>query len=108
MVQAHWCDAKSFEAMAAHLEGLPESCSAALRESTPGSLGDLPIVIFSADNASEAQRPEHRTLVQLSSRARCEAVAGGHWIQLDHPELLTATIREMVEGVRDASGGSPA
>jgi pimeloyl-ACP methyl ester carboxylesterase len=98
MVQAHWCDAKCFDAMAGYLEGLPKTCAEALRKSGAGSLGDLPIVIFSADNASDAQRAEHRTLVQLSSRTRCEAVAGGHWIQLDHPELLIAAIREMVEG----------
>jgi pimeloyl-ACP methyl ester carboxylesterase len=102
IVKAHWCDPKCFDAMALYLASLPESCAAELNMSAPGSLGDLPLVIFSADNASDAQRAEHRLLCELSSRAWCEAVPGGHWIQLDRPEMIVDAIREMVEQVRVA------
>jgi pimeloyl-ACP methyl ester carboxylesterase len=102
IVKAHWCDPKCFESLALYLESLPESCAAELAMSAPGSLGDLPLVIFSADIASDAQRAEHRLLCGLSTRARLKAVPGGHWIQLDRPAMIAEAIREMVEQARSA------
>ncbi|MEO7144943.1 MAG: alpha/beta hydrolase [Bryobacteraceae bacterium] len=98
IVQAHWCDPKSFHGVADYLEALPESAAAVLREE---SLGDIPIAVLSAENAGEVQRAEHARLAALSSRGRMEIVTGSlHWIQLDRPDRVIAAIREMIADIK--------
>jgi pimeloyl-ACP methyl ester carboxylesterase len=101
MVQAHWCDPKCFETMARYLQALPASSASVAAHS---SLGDLPQVVFSAGNGSRAQRAEHERLARLSSQGRLETLpASGHWIQLDHPELVVDAIRELALASRTRS-----
>jgi pimeloyl-ACP methyl ester carboxylesterase len=98
-VQAHWCDPMCFETMARYLESLSESC---LALGDDRSLGDLPLIVFSAGTVSAAQRAEHERLARLSTRGRIEILPdSGHWIQLDRPELIIETIREMAIATRE-------
>jgi pimeloyl-ACP methyl ester carboxylesterase len=104
MIQSHWCDPKSFEAMARYLEALPES-AAVVNQSFAAANGealrDLPLIVLSSANASADERAEHEKLARLSSRGRLEIVPGsGHWIQIDRPEAVIQAIGEMVSRCR--------
>jgi len=98
MVQAHWCNPKSFDSMARQLEYLPESV-AELEHAPPP--GDIPIVVLSAATQSEAGLREHQAEARLSLKGVHRVVAGsGHWIQLDAPEAVIEAIREVVSDTR--------
>jgi pimeloyl-ACP methyl ester carboxylesterase len=88
---AHWSDPRCFEAMADSLEKLPLS----VRQIQEGqSLGDLPLIVLSAANASEAALKEHEHDARLSTRGEHIVVQGaGHWLQLDAPDAVVAAIR---------------
>lgn len=89
-VAQHWSEARSFRAMAANLEALPESCRQ-LDETL--SLGDCPVVILSAANSPEHVLREHETEAKLSTRGEHVIVPeSGHWILFDDPEAVAAAI----------------
>jgi pimeloyl-ACP methyl ester carboxylesterase len=79
MIRAHWCQPKSFQAMAAYLESLPA-------------------------NAATVQLPTNiPTTVLTPPTFHCEIPEGathhiahksGHWIQLDEPGLIAEAIRQ--------------
>ena len=107
MIQAHWCDPKSFEGMARYLEALPESAAAVGAEIARArsvfdfALGDIPLTILSAGNTSPAQRAGQQDLAALSSRGRLEVVEdSGHWIQLNRPDVVIRAAAETVASVR--------
>lgn len=105
MIQSHWCDPKSFEAMARYLEALPESAATVNREFAvvreQEALGAIPLIVLSSANASPAERAEHEMLARRSSKGRFEIVPGsGHWIQLDRPDVVIRAIEEMVSTCR--------
>ena len=90
----HWSRAHSFRTMATALGNLPDSTKQ-LDESR--SLGDLPVVILTAANATEASRCEHEDDARLSTRGEHRVVdATRHWIQLDAPEAVIETIRGLL------------
>jgi pimeloyl-ACP methyl ester carboxylesterase len=94
MVQAHWCQPKSFLAMANYLESLPTSVSEA---SACGDLpAHIPITIFSASNSSAAQLAERDAIARHSALGRHSiASKSGHWIHFDEPELVIQAVRDM-------------
>jgi pimeloyl-ACP methyl ester carboxylesterase len=96
MIQSHWCDPKSFRAMARQLAALPE-CSAALMEEVKGMPAiETPFILLSAGDASAAQRAAQERLVERSGHGRLEVIQdSGHWIQLDQPDVVVAAIRAM-------------
>jgi len=98
MVQAHWCQPKSFLGMAGYLASLPKSSAecAQLRE-----LGGMPVTILSAANSKPAEIAERDAMARNSPHGR-HIIAGksGHWIHLDEPELVVQAIRDVVELVR--------
>jgi len=97
VIQSHWCQPKSFRAMADHLESLPAS-AAACRSC---ELGNLPITVLSGANSAADRLAEHQAMANRSSRGKLiVAEKSGHWIQLDEPELVVAAVREMVEESR--------
>jgi pimeloyl-ACP methyl ester carboxylesterase len=105
IIQSHWCDPKSFEAMARYLEALPQSAAAVNREFAADrdqqALGAIPLIVLSSANASPAERAGHEMLAQCSSKGRLEIVPGsGHWIQLDRPDVVIRAIEEMVSTCR--------
>jgi len=103
-IQVHWCQPKSFLGMASYLESLPESCAEAAALSLPGS---VPVTILSADNATPVERAEREAIARSSSEGKhVVASSSGHWIHLDHPELVVQAIREMVELARSGGRGA--
>jgi pimeloyl-ACP methyl ester carboxylesterase len=75
------------------------------------SLGDLPLVVLTrgiaeedgpdAGTLEEEHRKDHAVLAALSRKGeQVIAKNSGHHIQLDEPELVTATIRRVVAAAR--------
>jgi pimeloyl-ACP methyl ester carboxylesterase len=94
MVQAHWCQPKSFLGLANYLESLPASASDA---SECGELpAHIPITILSASNSSPAQLADRDAVARRSLHGKhIIAAKSGHWIHFDEPELVIQAIREM-------------
>ena len=93
MVQALWSQPKCFRATAEHLGAL-QDLAAAVAGVT--SLPDVPLVVVSSGDQSEETIARHRALARLSSSGRhLIAKRTGHWIQLDDPELVVRTIRDV-------------
>jgi pimeloyl-ACP methyl ester carboxylesterase len=96
IVQAHWCQPKSFLGMASYLESLPASASQAC---AMGELpAHLPVTILSASNSTAAQLAEREAMTRHSLHGRhIIAAQSGHWIHFDEPELVLEAIREMAD-----------
>jgi pimeloyl-ACP methyl ester carboxylesterase len=93
MVRAHWCQAKSFQGLAAYLESLPANSAEA---AALGDTGPIPITVLSAATATPQQLQERDALARRSPHGlHIVARKSGHWIQLDEPELVVQAIREM-------------
>ena len=101
MIQAHWCVPRSFEGLAAALEGLVPSCNETARIEVPHA---IPLTILSASHCTPAEVAERETLVGRSLRGK-HIVAGksGHWVHLDQPEIVVDAIREMVKATGTVS-----
>ena len=98
LVASHWMQPKSFEAMARHFECLTESIS----EMTDAPTLDLPVtMLVGAEN--EHPTDQHEYAKRISNLTNVIfAEKSGHWIQLDQPELVVRSIREMINQCRDA------
>jgi pimeloyl-ACP methyl ester carboxylesterase len=94
IVQAHWCQPKSFLAMSNYLESLPASAAQA---SASGDVpAHIPITIISASNSTAAQLAERDAITRHSLHGKhIVATKSGHWIHFDEPELVLQAIREM-------------
>jgi pimeloyl-ACP methyl ester carboxylesterase len=98
-VRAHWSQPKCFRSMAGHLRRLTASAE---QVAQCGTLGDIPLLVITAPSQPAACRSEHARIAALSSRGRhVVAPAGGHWVQLDAPDVLVDAIREVVTGIRE-------
>lgn len=98
LVQALWCQPKCFRSMADHLGAL-EAMAAAVARVT--SLHDLPLVVISSGEQHADVLERHRQLAALSTRGRHLVTSNsGHWIPFDEPDLVIATVREMVDRLR--------
>jgi pimeloyl-ACP methyl ester carboxylesterase len=94
IVRAFWSQPKNFISLGQHVAALPVSAAQAAAVS---SLRDLPLVVLSGEHHVAPYTDWQRDLAQLSSRGRhVMASDSGHWIHLDHPELVTGAIREVV------------
>ena len=94
ILKALWSQPKSFEAMAAHLEALPGVCAEVARTSTAGAWGELPLVVLTASNPSPERTRHQEDLSGVSLCGRHMVVEkGGHWIQLDRPDLVVEAVR---------------
>ena len=102
LVQEQWSQPKCFRAMAEHLAALQDMAAAASRVT---SLADMPIAIVSGGDQPVGNIATHRALAQISSRGRhIVAAKSAHWIQLDEPELVVRTIRQVIDEVRLRAG----
>jgi len=64
----------------------------------------LPLVVLSGDHHAAPYIDWQRNLAQLSSRGRHQVASdSGHWIHLDHPDLVIKAIREVVTAARSAA-----
>jgi len=101
IVRELWSQPKNFISLGQHVAALPDSAAQAAAVS---SLGDLPLVVLSGDHHAAPYIDWQRDLAQLSSRGRhLVASDSGHWIHLDHPELVTRAIREVVAAARSSA-----
>jgi pimeloyl-ACP methyl ester carboxylesterase len=101
VVRALWSQPKNFTSLGQYVAALPVSAAQA---AAVGSLGDLPLVVLSGDHHAAPYIDWQRDLAQLSSCGRhVVASDSGHWIHLDHPELVTRVIREVVTAARSAA-----
>ena len=93
-VQALWSQPKCFSGMAKHLEALVEGAGVVAGIT---SLPDVPVVVISSGDHAPETLARQRALAELSPHGRhMTAHAAGHWIQFDAPELVVATIRDVV------------
>jgi len=89
-VSAHWSRPQSFETLAQYLSQLTQC----VNEIPYASLGDLSLIVISAENATESEIREHRKLASLSSLSEhIVAERSGHWIQLDRPDLVVSSLQ---------------
>lgn len=97
MIRSHWSNPKSFEGMAQYLETVPESAAAVAKEvGFRSTLRNVPLIVLSAENASPEQRAEHEGLARCF-QGRIEIVpGGGHWMQLDRPDVVILAIKELI------------
>lgn len=101
VVRALWSQPKNFLSLGQHVAALPVSAAQA---AVLSSLGDLPLVVLSGDHHAEPHIDWQRELAQLSSRGRHLVASDcGHWVHLDHPEVVTSAIREVVTAARSAA-----
>jgi pimeloyl-ACP methyl ester carboxylesterase len=88
-VRAHWSRPQSFATLAQYLSQLT-SC---VHEIPYRSLGDLPLIVITADSASESEFAEHRRLAALSTRGEhIVAERSSHWVHLDRPDVVIAVV----------------
>ena len=95
IIAALWTQPKFFDAIASQAESLPQS---AAQVAATGDYGDIPLVVLSASSSSPSDIKGHEALAHLSSQGKhVVASKSGHWIQLDEPDLVIESIREVVE-----------
>ena len=101
IVRELWSQPKNFMSLGQHVAALPISAAQAAAVS---SLGDLPLVVLSGDHHAAPYMDWQHDLAQLSSCGRHLLASDcGHWIHLDHPELVTGAICEVVIAARSAA-----
>jgi pimeloyl-ACP methyl ester carboxylesterase len=101
IITALWTQPKFFDAIASQAKALPQS---AAQVAATGDYSDTPLVVLSASSSSPSQMKGHEALAHLSSQGKhIVASKSGHWIQLDEPDLVIESIREVVESVRRRS-----
>ncbi len=101
IVRALWSQPKNFMSLGQHVAALPVS---AVQAAAVSSLGDLSLVVLSGDHHAAPYIDWQRDLAQVSSCGlHLVASDSGHWIHLDHPELVTRAIREVVTAARPAA-----
>ncbi len=98
VVRSHWSRPHAFLALARYLDSLPDSAETALAMPLPAH---TPCVILSAATATPVELRERDSWIAQNQAARHIQVAdAGHWLQLDQPDLVVATVKELVERVR--------
>jgi pimeloyl-ACP methyl ester carboxylesterase len=99
-VRTHWSRPQSFETLAQYLSRLTRCVD----EIPYASLGNLSLIVISAENATESEVREHRKLASLSSIGeRVIAKGSGHWIHLDRPDLVVNLLQRCCVVSRNSS-----
>jgi pimeloyl-ACP methyl ester carboxylesterase len=93
-VRAHWSRAGSILTLAEYLEALPSCAAAGLPMSVPA---EIPVTILSAENATAEELAERDAWAAESDRGRhIKVPQTGHWLQLERPDLVVDTVREVM------------
>jgi pimeloyl-ACP methyl ester carboxylesterase len=101
-VQAHWSSPKAFRGMWQHLAALP-ICSSEVMQGTD-AFGNTPVVVFSAGARHPRWLAADAALAHASSNGRhVVAPHGGHWVHLDHPDMVIQRIRDVIADARAAN-----
>ena len=94
-LRAHWSRSSCFGTMAAYLQNLPRNAREAAQMTITA---EIPLTILSAANATEGELRERELWAKQNQKGRhIQLSEGGHWIQLENPEVVMAAIREMVD-----------
>ena len=98
VVRGLWSQPRNFLSLRQYVAALPVSAAQA---AAVKSLRDLPLVVLSGDHHVLPYIDWQRDLARRSSRGQ-QLVArnSGHWIHLDHPDLVIQAIREVVGAAR--------
>jgi pimeloyl-ACP methyl ester carboxylesterase len=100
VVQAHWSEAKCFNAMADHLLTLERDATSIAAVELPA---EIPVVVISSRDQPPAVMAAQRRLSERSVRGRhVLASRSAHWVQFDEPELIVGVVRDLVELERTA------
>lgn len=103
LLRTFWTRPHFFEALASHIESVPES---ARQVAEVTDFGDLPVAVLTESGAGPEKLNWHRRLASYSTQGRhLVASSSGHWIPLDEPELVVETIRQMVDLLREELSG---
>ncbi|MDQ2844546.1 MAG: alpha/beta hydrolase [Acidobacteriota bacterium] len=95
IVRSHWSRPECFTAMASYLECLPGCAEEAIKMAIPP---EIPLTILSAANATTDELHERESLALQSQRGRHYVVQNtGHWLHLERPDLVAASIRELCD-----------
>jgi pimeloyl-ACP methyl ester carboxylesterase len=95
-IASHWSNPKCFRAMAAALECLPANAKEALGMTVPAQ---IPLVVLSATGSTELELEERERWVRESKRGlHVRLENSGHWVQLEHPQIVVDAVRELVLG----------
>jgi pimeloyl-ACP methyl ester carboxylesterase len=99
-----WTQPRYFEALGSQIEHI---CSGASEAGLEPDYGSRPLVTISATHVSPARRALQDALASRSTRGRhVTAVASGHWIPIDEPQIVVESIRQVVMTLRGADGGT--
>ncbi len=94
-VRSHWSRPKSFEAMASHLAALPSCAEAAVALAIPPS---IPFIVLSAADAKPEELAERDSWVRENAAGQHRIIERtGHWLHLDRPEAVVATVKELAD-----------
>jgi pimeloyl-ACP methyl ester carboxylesterase len=95
-VRAHWSRPDAFLAMADYLEALPGNAGSAVEMPFPA---DVPVTVLSAANATAVELEERDEWAATNPSVKhVRLTSGGHWLPLDCPEMVTATVRDTLTG----------
>jgi pimeloyl-ACP methyl ester carboxylesterase len=105
VVQAHWCQPKSFRAMGDYLRIVQREAPAIAAAAPPA---EIPVVVISGSHQPATEIATHRRLAEASQRGRHLVAAGsGHWVPFDRPDLIVDAVRGLVEAGRSGVSSSP-
>lgn len=94
LVQAAWCQPKSFRAMAEYLRVFEEIAVSVLSHPIPR---DIPVIVISAGDQPDDVKAAHSELARSSSHGRHIVARGsGHWVPFDAPEVIVDAIRALI------------
>ncbi len=96
--KAHWSRADSYRTMCEYLADLPASCAQA--QLCP-DLGDMPLIVLSAEHGETGHPGRQAKLAKLSTRGDYRMIEGsGHFIMLDNPQAVIEAVRDLSIGLR--------
>jgi pimeloyl-ACP methyl ester carboxylesterase len=98
VVQAHWCQPKSFLAMRDYLRVLHREAPAIAAAAPPP---EIPVIVISGAHQPEPEIASHRRMAHASPRGQHMIASGsGHWVLFDRPDLIVDAVRALVRGCR--------
>ena len=98
MIQSHWSNQKSFLAMAAYLECLTASAKKMLGKTVSP---EILLHILSASSGTPDEIEERERWAAASSFGRhIRLESCGHWVQVENPNAVIETIRDLVHEIR--------
>ena len=97
IIRSHWSGPKCMAALGAYLRCLPQAAQEASAMPLPRN---IPFIILSAANATEAELAERNSWVRQSEAGRHQVVPGaGHWIPLECPNAIISAVEQLLQSV---------